>query len=214
MGCENLKPLQKPSPTGFYNFSGAPLSQEEVDTLRSTGQRLPDKPFIYPHPEGSRKVDPAYKSTDWDIMPDNRLKLAKHRTGWVSQRAQIPVMDKKEFKQKMSDFLIEYHAVPSPKPDFMDWFCTAHGDLIGTKLLRMIFLSDDNRSSLGALKQLLEFGKKKPKQQIESTEIAEFESTEDLAKAILQAIPPQQLLEMSIKALGKDFKKTLERIKQ
>src|SRR3989304_414452 len=82
----NLRPLlDNPYGTSRWNFSGKPLSSEEIATLRSRGV------------------------TDEDWMPDGRLKLTKFQKRWKTNTAENrlrrdPVMKRADFDNRFSQW--------------------------------------------------------------------------------------------------------------
>ena len=165
-----LKPFEGPSPTGFYNFNGKPLEQEEVDKLRASGVRIPEKPFAW-NPE--IKKSEGYVSAEWDIMPDNRLKDTKFRKKRLDNRkaALKASLDDPNhvhnpaYQQARWD---AYQALPEPKPDYFEWAAQYNRREMYDNLERIAFNSTRDSDRTKAALAILEFSKSKPKAIVET----------------------------------------------
>ena len=168
-----LKPFEGPSPTGFYNFNGKPLEQHEVDTLRANGVRIPETPFAW---NPVIKKSEGYVSKEWDIMPDNRLKDTKYRKRFAERqvtenkrpKTRKMMLSDEEFAEKFHQWREEWAALGDDRPDFIAWFANHKTDEIGKQLLFDAFQSARSGGAAKSLGVLLEFGRMKPKQQIEN----------------------------------------------
>lgn len=196
-GSNNLKPLQHPSPTGFFRYSGEPLSQEDLANLRADDVRIPEKPFDW---NPATKKSAGYDSKQWDIMPDNRLKFAKFRKKKVdAHHAALERGDGLD-KERIAERRAQYMALPDPKPDFCEWAAQQSRIAHFESLERVAMRSRRDGDRIKAIATIFEFTKTKPKTVVETTSTTPDEQI-DLDKAL------NILLEAKLAAKGIELEK-------
>ena len=158
----NLKPLREnPYGTNRWNFSGKPLPKEELQALAKGG------------------------ITDEDWMPDGRLKLYKHQKRWG---------DWKKVKTRSLSIVQEerwekYKELPEPRPDYMEWAALDTRRDSFEELEKIAKTAGRKTDRIKAINTILEFTKRKPKQELEhSGDLAEFShlSNQDLLRMVLE----------------------------
>jgi len=165
----NLKPLREnPYGTNRWNFSGKPLPKEELQVLAKGG------------------------ITDEDWMPDGRLKLRKFQKRWgdwqKAKRKSLSVVQVERWER--------YQDLPEPRPDFMEWAACDSRRACFEQLERVALTAGRKLDRIKAIHTILEFTKRKPKQELEhSGDLAEFShlSNKDLLRMVLElnGIPPE-----------------------
>lgn len=162
--------LLRPNPYGTnrWNFKGKPLPQVEIDVLYKAGV------------------------ADEDWMPDGRLKLSKFQKRWGDwQKAK-----RKSLSVVQSERWERYLALPKPLPDYMEWAASDTRRDCFDELEKVAKTAGRKTDRIKAIHTILEFTKKKPKQELEhSGDLAEFShlSNKDLLRMVLElnGIPPE-----------------------
>lgn len=175
----NLRPLQPDiHKTNRWNFRGKNLSNIELKKLAANGV------------------------TEADWMPDNRLKLPKFRQKWRSTYVKKSTMSEEDFENLFSRFQLEYNQLPAPKPNMFDWFASTHPEVMLKELLRNVLMAGRTSNTDKAARTILEFGKQKPKQVIETGESADS----------FMNMTPMQILDMALESCGlkEKFRQFLE----
>jgi hypothetical protein len=162
----SLKPLRGvPSESGFYGYSGIPLSNQDKANLEAKGVDFT------PGEEG-------------DLMPGGpteqqgmcwvRLKHPQFRKNWainrrvnnLRPRTRRRAMTPDEFEKHWEKWMEEYRALPDPKPKVYDWFVQNKDEFFLKELLRNALLTGREGQSVKAIQVALEYGKSKPKQTV------------------------------------------------
>ncbi len=158
----NLKPLREnPYGTNRWNFSGKPLPKEELQALAKGG------------------------ITDKDWMPDGRLKLYKHQKRWGDWQK----LKRMSLSQVQTERWDRYQTLPEPKPDYMEWAASDTRRDCFDELEKVAKTAGRKTDRIKAIHTILEFTKKKPKQELEhSGDMAEFShlSNKDLLRMVLE----------------------------
>ena len=158
----NLKPLRENSyGTNRWNFSGKPLPKEELQALAKGG------------------------ITDEDWMPDGRLKLYKHQKRWG---------DWKKVKTKSLSIVQEerwekYKELPEPRPDYMEWAALDTRRDSFEELEKIAKTAGRKTDRIKAINTILEFTKRKPKQELEhSGDMSEYSNltNKELLRMVLE----------------------------
>lgn len=158
----NLKPLKEnPYGTNRWNFRGKPLPTEELQALAKGGV------------------------TDNDWMPDGRLKLRKFQERWgdwqKAKRKSLGIVQAERWER--------YQALPEPRQDFMEWAALDSRRDCFEQLERVALTAGRKLDRIKAIHTILEFTKKKPKQELEhSGDMQEFShlSNKDLLRMVLE----------------------------
>lgn len=158
-------PLRGPSHTGFWAFSGRPLTEDDVVNLKRRGVILPDKPF--------EPNDPTYDSSTVDVMPDNRLKLPKFRIGWgrsiKAGDIQPPSVAPEELEVRQERRWRAYRRLSEPRPDYFEWAAAYSRRQEYDDLESIARNAPKINDRIKAKELLLRYGKAMPKQQVELT---------------------------------------------
>jgi len=180
MPAPRIPDLQGISPTGYYRFSGKPLTEEDVSNLKARGVK-----FI-PYEDGG------------DLMPDGkRIKHPRLRSDWIARAAlsrakKFPTPTPEEIEANDNERRRDYDALPEPKPDYFEWASRRERQQHYLWLERLVFSSKSEHTRLRAINTMLEFGLARPKKAIEISTAGEEELTKE------------QVLELALELHGID----------
>lgn len=158
----NLKPLEpNPYGTNHWGFKGKPLPPAELNMLYKAGV------------------------TDQDWMPDGRLKLPKFQQRWGDWQK----VKRNSLVEAQKERWQRYQTLSEPRPDFMEWAATDTRRDCFEELEKVAKTAGRKTDRIKAIHIILEFTKRKPKQELEhSADMPEFSQMDnkDLLRMVLE----------------------------
>ena len=180
------KPHAGDSSLNLWLYDGTPVTPELKEQLIAQ-----DNVVFAVHPDG-------------DILPDG-IHL-KPRRIWRNRRGKshyTPTLWTEEnLRARQQKRWEEYDALPSPRPDYMEWAAQQSRREQFEQLEMVAFTSKKSSYKLKALATILEFSKRKPKQELDVTNRQEQEP-----------VTPEKLVDYLAAALGVNKSKLEEFVK-
>lgn len=176
------KPLQGPSPTGFYRADGSIILEKDKNYYEKRGVSFEP---------GSRDLMPdGVRLKPKRLRSDAKLDVQLGRRG--GQLTVRPSMTEEEFHALMEEWKKEYDAIDGEKPPFNEWQSDKGKELAKKTLLFNALVSARASQSSRAAASYLEFTESKPKSQVEVSQPEQ--PTAEMS--------PMDMIAMGFEALG------------
>jgi len=156
-----VKPLRGESPTGFWRYDGAPLSETDKKYYESRGVRFDNGPDGDLLPDGMRLKPKRIRS-------DSKFDLALAGRSVGIGRNKQPIMSEAEVDCQYEKWQAEYDSMAGEKPEFTEWAHERFVKRIAYKtLIRNMVCPERIQQSAKAVATYFEFFKSRPRAQVE-----------------------------------------------
>lgn len=177
------RPLQGESETGYYRYNGTPIQQSDKEYYEARGVKFT------PCEEGGDIMPDGKRLKPWRLRSDRKADTVAHKKSLQT------VTEPRELAELLAKLDAAYEALPvEDRPRFSEWVTTQQDKLITNQLLKVIFASGNPQACLKSIGILWEFGKSKPKAQLEISQ----------PEPEMIPLTPQQLFDLACETNGMD----------